>query len=76
MKKKGSFANPIAPNKRQMEFPFQAPTKEQATTGRFYPAGDDHGVGFNQPVGHENNPKQRVDVMPMKSKCFSAEDVF
>ena len=76
MKKKGSFENPIAPKSKQMDFPFQAPTKEQATTGRFYAAGDNYGVGHRQPVGHEGNPKQKVGVMPLESKCFSAEDVF
>lgn len=76
MKKKGSFENPIAPSKRQMEFPFQAPTKEQATTGRYMQAGDDYGIGHRQPVGHEGNPKESAGVLPRESKCFSAEGIF
>jgi hypothetical protein len=31
----------------------------------FVNAGTDYGVGHKQPIGHEGNPKQRVDVMPM-----------
>ncbi len=30
----------------------------------FVNAGTNYGVGHKQPVGHQGNPKQRVDTMP------------
>lgn len=45
--------NPIAPRKRDATYDFAAPTKEEATTGRFMCAGDNYGVGFRNPVGKE-----------------------
>lgn len=74
MAKKGSFANPIAPRENTCSFDFVAPSKEQATTGRFMDAGNTYGVGFRQPVGHEGAPKERAPTMPMESKCFSPDD--
>ena len=63
------FANPIAVKERKASKTFAAPSKEQATTGRFMQAGDDYGVGHRQPVGHAENPKQDVAVLPRKPKC-------
>lgn len=31
----------------------------------FVKAGTDYGIGHKQPVGHEGNPKQSVNVLPM-----------
>jgi len=59
-----TFADPIANKRKPAKSPFNAPTKEGATTGRFMQAGDDYGVGHRQPVGRQGNPKQRVDVLP------------
>lgn len=42
---------------------FQAPQYDQRTSS-FIQAGDDHGVGFNQPVGHHGDPKVKVDCLP------------
>lgn len=75
MKKKGSFENPIEPTKRQMEFPFQAPTRDKVSTGYFMSPGDNYGVGFRQPVGKEGNPSQMAKTLPMKSKCFSPDEI-
>lgn len=44
------FHDPIAPKERKTSKNFVAPTKEEATTGRFMQAGDDYGVGFRNPV--------------------------
>ena len=45
------FKNPLAPRERKSSKTFIAPTKEEATTGRFMDAGDEYGVGFKAPVG-------------------------
>lgn len=42
---------------------FRCPQYDQRT-GPFVNAGTNYGVGHNQPVGHESNPKQRVATMP------------
>jgi len=60
------FKNPIAPKSRKADKNFAAPTKEQATTGRFMPAGDSYGTGFRQKVGTER-PSKGLHV-PQKSK--------
>lgn len=52
---------------------FVAPTKEQATTGRFMPAGDSHGVGFKNPIGTEKQSSK--GPIPFGCKCFSPDDV-
>ena len=52
---------------------FVAPTKDQATTGRFMPAGDDHGIGFRTPIGTEK-PSGKSPI-PMKSFCHSPEEI-
>ena len=63
------FPNPIAPRKKESSKWFVAPSKEQATTGRFQPPGDNYGKGFNNPIGHTGNPSPKGPV-PQKAKCF------
>lgn len=43
---------------------FTCPEYDQRSSC-FVNAGQHHGVGHRQPVGHEGNPKSRVDVLPM-----------
>lgn len=43
---------------------FRCPQYDQRSSC-FVNAGTEYGVGHRQPVGHEGNPKERVDVMPM-----------
>ncbi len=43
---------------------FRCPQYDQRSSN-FVNAGTHYGVGINQPVGHEGNPKQRVDVLPI-----------
>jgi len=43
---------------------FNAPKYDQRSSN-FINAGDNHGVGKRQPVGHEGNPKQTVSCLPM-----------
>jgi hypothetical protein len=71
MAKKGSFRNPIAPRERELPFHFAAPTKEEATTGRFMSAGDQYGVGFRTPVGKEKASNK--GPIPRESKCFPSD---
>jgi hypothetical protein len=75
-----SFPDPIAPTKRvapkadvPKPWPFRAPTKEEATTGRFMEAGDDYGVGFRSPVGKEKAGSMESGPIPQRSKCFPSD---
>jgi len=42
---------------------YRCPQYDQRSSN-FINAGTHYGVGINQPVGREGNPKQRVDVLP------------
>lgn len=46
---------------------YRCPQYDQRS-GCYVQGGTDYGVGITQPVGHEGNPKQKVDVMPMEVK--------
>lgn len=43
-------------------------------SGCFVSLGTDYGTGINQPVGHNNNPKQRAETMPMGVKTMDLKD--
>lgn len=59
------FKDPIAPRvkeqKKKSPWDFTAPCYDQRN---LISAGDNHGTGFNNPVGHKGNPKERVDTLP------------
>lgn len=59
------FKNPIAPKikekKAKSPWNFQAPCYDERN---FVSAGDNYGTGFNQPVGHKGNPKERASTLP------------
>ena len=42
---------------------FRCPQYDQRSSN-FINAGTNYGVGHNQPIGHDGNPKQRVSVLP------------
>lgn len=42
---------------------FRCPQYDQRSSN-WVNAGTHYGVGINQPIGHEGNPKSRVDVLP------------
>ena len=69
------FKNPIAPKvkeeKAKNPWNFKAPCYDQRN---MISAGDNYGVGFNQPVGHEGNPKARVDVLPFGKVSTMQDD--
>lgn len=78
--KKRNFHDPIAPKERiapeadvPKPWPFRAPTKEEATTGRFMAAGDEYGVGFRTPVGKEKASSMESGPIPQESKCFPCD---
>lgn len=48
---------------RDSPWDYRCPQYDQRSSN-FINAGTHYGVGFNQPVGHPGNPKQRVDVLP------------
>lgn len=49
---------------KKSPFDFRCPQYDQRS-GNFVNAGTHYGVGRTQPIGHEGNPKTRVDVLPM-----------
>jgi hypothetical protein len=64
------FDDPIEVKEKKSSLTFAAPTKEQATTGRFMPGGDNYGVGRRSPVGRLGNPKKDAKTLPREPKCF------
>lgn len=70
---KSGFSDPVAiksqrPNDKPIDgknspWDFRCPEYDQRT-GPFVSVGTNYGVGHNQPVGREGNPKQRVATMP------------
>jgi len=71
MSKEKVLHNPIKPKYRRADIEFANPTKEQATTGRFMPAGDDYGTGFRVNVGREGQPKgYDQGPIPLKPYAF------
>lgn len=47
---------------------FSCPPYDQRSSV-FVDAGNHHGVGHVNPVGHEKSPKQTVPTLPQKAKC-------
>ncbi len=70
---KSGFKDPIAiQGQRELDQPvdgknspwdFRCPQYDQRTSN-FINAGTHYGVGRNQPIGHEGNPKTKADVLP------------
>ena len=75
MKNQDPFKQPLAPKEKKSSKNFAAPSKEQATTGRFMPAGTNYGVGFKQPVGRMRASPMQDGPIPQKSKRISPESV-
>lgn len=64
---KTGFKDPIAPKQtKEGEKPWnwEAPHYDHRS-GWTMAAGTDYGVGHNQPIGHEGNPKKDAAVLPM-----------
>lgn len=63
---RSGFKDPIAVKEgKQVKSPFNfdCPTYDDRTAC-YINAGSHYGVGHTNPVGHEGNPKQRVDTLP------------
>jgi hypothetical protein len=63
---KTGFKEPNAvPKDKKMKSPwnFDAPTYDERTSC-YVNAGTHYGVGVNQPVGRQGNPKTTVDALP------------
>ena len=52
---------------------YRCPEYDQRSSN-FVNAGTHYGVGINQPVGHEGDPKQFVDCLPMKRHTTMMDD--
>ena len=75
MSKEKVLHDPIAYKARKADIEFASPRKEQATTGRFMPPGDDYGLGFKQPVGRSGNPtSMQSGPIPQEAVCFPSSD--
>lgn len=53
----------LAPKTGKVAFDFRCPTYDERSSV-FINAGTKHGVGYRNPVGHENDAKMRVETMP------------
>lgn len=69
------FKHPTDRKERSTSRNFVAPTKDQATTGRFMPAGDSHGVGFRTPVGKESAKGLGEGPIPFGCKAVNPKDI-
>lgn len=70
--------DPIAVKERAdglFPWSFKAPTKDQAHSGCLS-AGNHYGVGHRTPVGKEKCGSYESGPIPMKSKCFSPNEIF
>jgi len=77
------FADPIKiTEQRELDQPkdgknspwdFRCPQYDQRSSN-FINAGTHYGIGRNQPVGHEGNPKQRVPTMPFGRPTTMRDD--
>lgn len=80
---KTGFKDPIAIKSQRPEdkpkdgkkspWDFTCPQYDQRSSN-FVNAGTHYGVGINQPVGHDGNPKQRVAVMPFGRPATMKDD--
>ncbi len=68
------FRDPIEAKSGSTSKTFAAPTKEQATTGRFMVAGDNYGVGFKQPVGKESASGIKSGPLSHATGHYNPED--
>ena len=69
------FHNRTAPKKRDSSSTFAAPTKEEATTGRFMAVGDDYGVGYAQNIGSKRVKSYSEGPIPLKSFCSDPDEI-
>jgi hypothetical protein len=54
---------------------FDAPQYDQRSSC-FVNAGTNHGVGYNQPVGHSGNPKSTAKTLPFERVATMKLDVY
>lgn len=69
------FKQNIAPKSRKSGSKFVAPTKEQATTGRFMGAGDSYGIGYKTPEGKAHATPISDGPIPQKAFCFNPDNI-
>lgn len=74
MSKEKVLHDPIAYKTRTACKEFAAPTKEQATTGRYMDAGDNYGVGYKTPVGRDRPRSVAQGPIPQEASCFRCDE--
>ena len=70
MSEKKILHDPLKPKARAASKNFAAPTRDEATTGRFMQAGDYYGIGHKNPVGNEKASGLKSGPIPQESECF------
>ena len=74
MSKEKVLHSDVFSHTRKSSKTFAAPDKEQATTGRFMPAGDNYGVGHANPIGTFRVTGMAGGPIPQTSVCFDPSD--
>ena len=72
---KPPFKDVLAVKSRTTSKDFVAPTKEQATTGRFMSAGDDYGIGRKAPVGKFKSSSIQSGPIPFGCKAINPDEI-
>ncbi len=60
-------------NGKNSPWDFRCPPYDQRSSN-FVNAGTHYGVGFNQPIGHEGNPKEVVAALPQTRRNTQQDD--
>lgn len=69
------FFNPLKPVTKKTSSNFAAPSKEQATTGRWMDAGDDYGLGFKNPVGNFGASSYDMGPIPLSCRVINPDEL-
>jgi len=74
---KNGFKNILDPKEKKnpkSPWDFTAPPYDERTS-IFVDAGCHYGVGHRQPVGHQDNPKERADTLPFGRHPQNLEEI-
>ena len=69
------FKDPISVKERKADKTFVAPSKEQATTGRYMSAGDNYGIGHRTPVGKDKASSIESGPIPLGCKRVDPNEI-
>jgi hypothetical protein len=69
------FKSKIPPTEKRSAKDFVAPSKEDATTGRYMQAGDYYGVGYRNPCGKDKASGLESGAIPQKTECRDPNEI-